>query len=120
VLNHAKIQAEMKKVTSTKSVWSPEDLQEYLAEAVSAYKIDRDWQEVLDILTRGSETSSSDQPETPHLTTSLEVALRIQIVREFLMDIPRRRLTGGTEGKTIIPFKSILRQVSDILTTPHA
>ena len=65
----------------------------------------------------GSETSSSDQPETPHLTTSLEVTRWIQIVREFLMGIPRRRLIGGTEGKAVIPFKSILRQVSDILTT---
>jgi hypothetical protein len=63
-------QAEMKKVKSTKSVWSPEDLQEYLAEAVSAYKMDRDWQEVLDMLTRGCETNGSDQPEAPRPLTS--------------------------------------------------
>jgi hypothetical protein len=40
----------MKKVKSTKSVWPPEDLQEYIAGAVSAYKMERDWQEVLDML----------------------------------------------------------------------
>jgi hypothetical protein len=108
----------MKKVKPTKSVWSPEDLQEYLAEAVSAYKMDRDWQEVLDMLTRGCETNGSGQPETPHLTTSLEVTRGIQIVREYLTTIPRRSPTGGTEGKTIIPFKPILRQVSDIPKTP--
>ena len=109
----------MKKVKSTKSVWPPEDLQEYLAEADSAYKIQdgqglASWQEVLDMLTRGSETNGSDQPGTPHLTTSLEVTRRTQIVRGYLMTVPRRGLTGGTEGKTAqpSPFKSILRPIS--------
>jgi hypothetical protein len=44
----------MKEVTLTKSIWSPDDLQGYLAEAVNAFKVDRDWQQVLDILTWGS------------------------------------------------------------------
>jgi hypothetical protein len=34
------------------------------------------------------------------------------------MAIPRRGLTGGTEGKALLPFKSILRQASDVLQTP--
>jgi hypothetical protein len=106
----------MKKVTSMKSVWSPDDLQAYLAEAASAHMIDRDWQNVLDMLTASGETSSSDQPKIPHLTTSLEVTRRTQIVREYLMTIPRRSPTDGTEGNTVIPFKSILRQVSNILS----
>jgi hypothetical protein len=38
---HPKTQAEMKKVTSKKSVWSPDDLQRYLAEAYGAFKVDR-------------------------------------------------------------------------------
>jgi hypothetical protein len=108
----------MKKAKSMKSVWSPEDLQEYLAGAANAYKTDRDWQEILDMLTKGGGTNGSDQPETPHLLSSLEVTRRIQIVREYPMTIPRRGLTGGTEGKTLTPFQSILRQVSDILQTP--
>jgi hypothetical protein len=61
----------MKKVAVTKFVWcvaasrqSPDDLQEHLTEAVNAFKADRDWQQVLAILIRGSEMSDSDQPET--------------------------------------------------------
>jgi hypothetical protein len=34
------------------------------------------------------------------------------------MTIPRKGLTGGTEGKALIPFKSVLRQASDIPKTP--
>jgi hypothetical protein len=60
----------MKKSKSTKSVWSPEDLQEYLAEAVSAYKIDRDWPTVLNMLTKGGGEGGSDQPEMPHAPAS--------------------------------------------------
>jgi hypothetical protein len=55
----------MKGAKSMKSLWPPDDLQEYLAEAVSAYKIDRDWQEVLDMLTKGGGADGPDQPETP-------------------------------------------------------
>jgi hypothetical protein len=47
-----------------KSVWSPDDLQEYLAGAANAYKIDRDWQEVLGMLTKGGGADGTDQPET--------------------------------------------------------
>jgi hypothetical protein len=32
--------------------------------------------------------------------------------------IPRRRLSGGTEGKTIIPANTILQQIGDILKAP--
>ena len=95
-----------------KAVWSPDDLQEYLAEAVNAYRIDRDWQQVLDMLTKGGGADDPDLPETPHLTSSLEVTRRTQIVREYLMTIPRRGLTGGTEGKTLIPYKPIFRYTS--------
>jgi hypothetical protein len=101
-----------------KAVWSPDDLQEYLAEAVNAYRIDRDWQQVLDMLTKGGGADDPDLPETPHLTSSLEVTRRTQIVTVYLMTIPCRSLTGGTEGKTLLPFKSILQQASDILQTP--
>ena len=34
------------------------------------------------------------------------------------MTIPRRRLSGGAHGKTIIPAKTVLQQISDILSTP--
>jgi hypothetical protein len=94
----------MKKSTPTKSAWSQKDLQEYLAEAVNAYKIDRDWPTVLNMLTKGGSEGDSDQPEVPHPAFSLAVTRRIQIVREYLRAIPRRRLTDGTEGKAIIPF----------------
>jgi hypothetical protein len=67
---------------------------------------------------KGGGADDSDQPETPHLTSSLVVARRTQIVREYLMTIPRRSPTDGTEGKTILPFKSILQQASDILQMP--
>jgi hypothetical protein len=43
----------MKKSTSTKSVWSQKDLQEYLAEAVNAYKVGRDWPTVLNMVIKG-------------------------------------------------------------------
>ena len=47
------------------------------------------------------------------------VARGIQVVREYLMAIPRRSPTDGTEGNTVLPFKSILQQqASDILQTP--
>jgi hypothetical protein len=62
----------MKKAKSAKSVWSPDDLQEYLAEAVNLYKTDRDWQDVLDMLTKGGGTNGSDQPEIPPLMCHAE------------------------------------------------
>jgi hypothetical protein len=78
----------------------------------------RGWQDVLDMLTKGGGTNGSDQPETPHLMSSLEVTRRTQVVRGYFITIPRRSPTGGTKGKALTPFKSILRQVSDILKTP--
>jgi hypothetical protein len=63
----------MKKSTSTKSVWSQKDLQEYLAEAVNAYKAGRDWPTVLDMLIKGGGEDDSDQPEIPHPASSLAV-----------------------------------------------
>jgi hypothetical protein len=119
----------MKKVAVTKFVWcvaasrqSPDDLQEHLAEAVNAFKADRDWQQVLAILIRGSEMSDSDQPETTCPLASeprSDPAGGVQIAREYLMTmLPRRRLSGGNEGKTITPTKSIPRQISDIPKTP--
>jgi hypothetical protein len=90
-----------------------------LAEAVSnAYKVGRDWPTVLNMLIKGGGEDDSDQPEIPRPASSLAVTRRIQIVREYLRAIPRRRLIDGTEGKTIIPFKSILHTVSGILQTP--
>ena len=108
----------MKKSTPTKSIWSQKDLQEYLAEAASAYKVGRGWPTVLNMLIKGGGEDDSDQPEIPHPASSLAVTRRIQIVREYLSAIPRRRLVDGTKGKTIIPFKAILHTVSGILQTP--
>ena len=108
----------MKKSTSTKSIWSQKDLQEYLAEAVNAYKVGRDWPTVLNMLIKGGGEDDSEQPEIPHPASSLAVTRRIQVVREYLSDIPRRRLVDGTKGNTIIPFKAILHTVSGILQTP--
>ena len=65
---------------------------------------------------KGGGADDPDQPETPHLTSSLVVARRTQIVRGYLMTIPRRSPIDGTEGKTVLPFKSILQQASDILS----
>jgi hypothetical protein len=98
----------MKKSTPTKSTWSQKDLQEYLAEAANAYKVGRDWPAVLNVLIKGGGEDDPDQPEIPHPASSLAVTRRVQIAREYLSDIPRRRLVGGTKGKTIIPFKAIL------------
>jgi hypothetical protein len=91
-----------------------------LAEAVSnAYKVDRDWPTVLNMLIKGGGEDDSDQPEIPHPASSLApVTRRIQIVREYLSAIPRRRLVDGTKGKTIIPFKAILHTVPGIPQTP--
>ena len=50
--------------------------------------------------------------------TSSEVTRRIQIGKNHLMTIPRRCLSSGTEGKTIIPAKMVLQQIADILKTP--
>jgi hypothetical protein len=51
--------------------------------------------------------------------TSLGVSRRTQVVRNHHMVIPRRRLSGDTEGKTIIPAKTVLQQIADsILKTP--
>jgi hypothetical protein len=70
------------------------------------------------MLTKGSGTDDPDQPEAPHLTSSPIVARMTQVVREDLMAIPRRGLSDGTEGKKVLPFKSILQQASDTLQTP--
>ena len=48
----------------------------------------------------------------------VHVLSRIQIGRNHLMTIPRRCLSSGTEGKTIIPAKMVLQQIADILKTP--
>jgi hypothetical protein len=99
----------MKKATSKKSVWTYRDtLQKLLV--LTRWTGTGSWQQVLDILTASSAKSGSNQPETPHLLASLEVTRRTQIVREFLMAIPRRQLPGGAEGKAVIPMKSILRR----------
>ena len=73
---------------------------------------------MLTILTSGDKDGDSEVSELTHLSTSLEVTRRVQIVRQYLMSIPRRRLSGGTEGKTIIPAKTVLQQLADILKTP--
>jgi hypothetical protein len=70
------------------------------------------------MLIKGGGEGDSDQPEILHPASSLAVARRTQIVREYLRAIPRRRLIDGTEGKTIIPFKSILHTASGVLQTP--
>jgi hypothetical protein len=90
--------------------------------SVNAYKIDRDWPTVLNMLTKGGGERGrhSDQPEMPHPALGLAVTCRTQVVREYLMTIPRRRLTDGTEGKTTIPFRSILQLASSGRHTPDA
>jgi hypothetical protein len=105
----------MKKNTSTKPVWSTDDLHKYLDEAVHSFKAGQHLQQVLIILTSGSKKGDSEMSEFTYPLTSLEVTRRIQIVRDHLMTIPRRRLSGGTEGKTITPEQPILQQISDIL-----
>jgi hypothetical protein len=60
----------------------------------------------------------SELPEPTYPMTSLGVSRRIQVVRHHHLVIPRRRLSGGTEGKTTIPAKTFLQQVSDIPKTP--
>jgi hypothetical protein len=109
----------MKKNTSTKSEWSIDDLQTYLDEAVHSFKAGHHWQQVLAILTGCNENSYSEVSEFTHPLTSLEVTRRIQIVRGHLMTAPRRRLSGGTEGKAVIPAETILQQIGDILKTPE-
>ena len=61
----------------------------------------RGWQDVLDMLTKGGGANGSDQPETPHLMSSLEVTRAgPRLLGNYLMtSIPRRGLAGGTEGK---------------------
>jgi hypothetical protein len=73
---------------------------------------------MLTILTSGDKNGDSEVSEFTHLPTGLEVTRRVQIVRHYLMSIPRRRLSGGADGKTIIPAKTVLQQLSDILSTP--
>jgi hypothetical protein len=58
-VHHAKRQAEMKNITSKISVWSPDDLRNYLARAVGAYKEDEHWPHLLTTLINGLETSDS-------------------------------------------------------------
>ena len=52
--------------------------------SVNAYKIDRDWPTVLNMLTKGGGEDDSDQPEMPHPASSLAVTRRTQVVREYL------------------------------------
>ena len=110
----------MKTNKSKKSVWSTDDLHEYLDEAVHSFKVGEQslWPQMLTILTSGDKDGDSEVLEFAHLPTSLEVTRRVQIVRQYLMNIPRRRLAGGSDGKTIIPAKTVLQQLSDILKTP--
>jgi hypothetical protein len=108
----------MKTNTSKKSIWSTDDLHAYLDEAAHSFKVGQHWQQMLTILTSGDKNGDSEVSELTHLSTSLEVTRRIQIVRHYLMSIPRRRLSGGADGKTIIPAKTVLQQLSDVLSTP--
>jgi hypothetical protein len=110
----------VKKVTSKKSVWSPDDLQRYPAEADDASKVDRHWQQALAILANGSERGDSEPSEAIYpRTSSSEVTRRTQkLGRNHLMTTPRRCLSSSTEGKTIIPAKMVLQQIADILKTP--
>jgi hypothetical protein len=108
----------MKTNTSKKSIWSTDDLHAYLDEAAHSFKVGQHWQQMLTILTSGDKNGDSEVSELTHLSTSLEVTRRVQIVRHYLMSIPRRRLSGGADGKTIIPAKTVLQQLSDILSTP--
>ena len=95
----------MKKVTSKKPVWSPDDLQKYdplrKQSALSSFKVDKHWQQALAILTNGSEMGDSELSEFTYPMTSLEVSRRTQVVSEtpHRMSIPRRRLSGGTDGR---------------------
>ena len=73
---------------------------------------------MLTILTSGDKDGDSEVLELTHLPTSLEVTRRVQIVRQYLKTIPRRRLADGAHGKTIIPANTVLQQISDILSTP--
>jgi hypothetical protein len=70
------------------------------------------------MVTKGGGEDDPDQPELPHPVSSPAVTRRTQIVREYLMTIPRRRLTDGTEGKMVTPFKSVLQLASDVLQAP--
>jgi hypothetical protein len=76
----------MKKVTSKKPVWSPDDLQKYdplrKQSALSSFKVDKHWQQALAILTNGSEMGDSELLEFTYPMTSLEVSRRTQIVSE--------------------------------------
>jgi hypothetical protein len=85
----------MKTNTSKKSIWPTDDLHAYLDEAVHSFKAGQDWPQMLTILTSGDRDGDSEVPELTHLPTSLEVTRRVQIVRQYLMAIPRRRLSGG-------------------------
>jgi hypothetical protein len=106
----------MKKITSKKSVWSPDDLQKCLAEeGGNAFKVDKHWQQALTILASDSEKGDSEMSESTYPLTSLEVTRMTQIVRHHLMTISRRRLSGGTKGLAIIPVKSILQHIAGIL-----
>jgi hypothetical protein len=84
-----------------------------MKQSTPSLKAGQHWQQVLAILTGCNENSYSEVSEFTHPLTSLEVTRRIQIVRDHLMAIPRRRLSGlrryrTNEGKTNIPAETIL------------
>jgi hypothetical protein len=74
---------------------------------------------MLTILTSGDKNGDSEVSDFTHPSTSPEVSRRVHIVRQYLMTIPRRRLSGGTGGKTIIPARTVLQQLSDIPQSLH-
>ena len=85
----------MKTNKSKKSVWSTDDLHAYLDEAVHSFKVGPHslWPQMLAILTNGDKDGDSEVLEFAHLPTSLEVTRRVQIVRQYLMDV-----LGGPSG----------------------
>jgi hypothetical protein len=61
----------------------------------------------------------SELPEPTYPMTSLGVSRRTQVVRHHHMAVPRRRLSGGTaDGKAVIPAKTVLQRIADILKAP--
>ena len=128
----------MKKVTFQTRVWSPDDLEKYYGipvrnqSTLSSFQLHKHyWQSVRAILTKG-DMGDSELSEPTYPMTSLEVSRRIQMVRHYQRKTMKTIKTmktmktmsktmktmksnaGGSEGKTAIPAKRFLQQVSDI------
>jgi hypothetical protein len=90
----------MKKGTSKKSVWSPDDLQRYPAGANNAVKADRHWQQALAILTNGSERSDSEPSEA--------ACPRMDGLRSHPWDLDWERSSHGSPSQA--PLRRYRRQ----------